>query len=58
MKQFIEQQKMNITIRNFPDSVEQIRKKWKVKEGGVQYCFFTTDLNNDKIVLICTKINS
>ncbi len=58
MKQFIEQQKMNITTRNFPDSVEQIRKKWKVKEGGSQYCFFTTDLNNDKIALICTKINS
>ncbi|MEC4049008.1 class I SAM-dependent methyltransferase [Flavobacterium sp. SUN046] len=58
MKQFIEQQKMNITTRNFPDSVEQIRKKWKVKEGGSLYCFFTTDLNNDKIALICTKINS
>jgi hypothetical protein len=46
----------NITTRNFPDSVEIIRKKWKIKDGGNTYCFFTTDENNNKIVLICTKI--
>ena len=46
----------NITTRNFPDTVESIRKKWKMKDGGKSYCFFTTDENNDKIVLICTKI--
>lgn len=57
MKQFLEHSKINITVRNFPDSVENIRKKWKIKEGGNQYCFFTTDVNNDKIVLICAKIN-
>jgi hypothetical protein len=56
MKQFLENKTANITTRNFPLSVEEIRKKWKIKEGGNQYCFFTTDLNNDKIVLICTKI--
>lgn len=48
--------KANITVRNFPDSVETIRKKWKIKDGGNAYCFFTTDANNNKIVLICTKI--
>lgn len=56
MKQHLEHQKMNITVRNFPESVETIRKKWKIKEGGDKYCFFTTDTNNHKIVLICTKI--
>ena len=56
MKQHLENQKINITIRNFPDSVETIRKRWKIKEGGNSYCFFSTDMNNDKIVLICTKI--
>lgn len=48
--------KANITVRNFPDTVETIRKKWKIKDGGNTYCFFTTDANNHKIVLICTKI--
>lgn len=57
MKVFLENKKSNVTTRNFPESVEAIRKKWKIKDGGNQYCFFTTDINNNKIVLICTKIN-
>jgi hypothetical protein len=56
MKTYIQNKKMNITVRNFPETVENIRKKWKIKEGGEQYSFFTTDENNNKIVLICTKI--
>ena len=56
MKSFLENKQANITTRNFPDSVESIRKKWKIKDGGNTYCFFTTDLNNDKLVIICTKI--
>lgn len=55
MKSFLENKKANITTRNFPDSVEEIRKKWKIKDGGNLYCFFTTDMNNNKIVLICRK---
>ncbi len=57
MKIFLQNQQLNITTRNFPDSVENIRKKWKIKEGGNQYCFFTTDENDNKIVLICKKIH-
>ena len=56
MKTNLQNTKANITTRNFPDSVEEIRKKWKIKEGGSNYCFFTTDSNNDKIVIICSKI--
>jgi hypothetical protein len=58
MKAFLQNKKANITIRNFPETVENIRKKWKIADGGNQYCFFTTDLNNDKIVLLCTKIKT
>ncbi|MFV8393283.1 THUMP-like domain-containing protein [Flavobacterium sp. LB2P6] len=57
MKNYLEKSQANITTRNFPDSVETIRKKWKIKDGGNVYCFFTTDENNHKIVLICTKIS-
>ena len=56
MKNALVNQKANITVRNFPESVENIRKKWKIKEGGNSYCFFTTDMNNNKIVLLCAKI--
>ena len=55
MKEHLENQKANITTRNFPETVENIRKKWKIKDGGNLYCFFTTDKNDTKIVLICTK---
>ena len=56
MKTELSNQQANITTRNFPDTVENIRKKWKIKNGGNLYCFFTTDVKDNKIVLICTKI--
>ena len=57
MKIFLENKTANLTTRNFPETVENIRKKWKIKEGGNLYCFFTTDIHNYKIVLICSKID-
>ncbi|PIE48630.1 MAG: SAM-dependent methyltransferase [Flavobacteriales bacterium] len=48
--------KANITTRNFPEKVSQIRKRTKIKEGGDYYIFFTTDINEDKIALICKKV--
>ncbi|TXG39462.1 THUMP-like domain-containing protein [Seonamhaeicola maritimus] len=48
-------EKANITTRNFPESVQQIRNKLRIKDGGDIYLFFTTDLNNLKIVVICKK---
>lgn len=56
MKTQLENKKANVTTRNFPETVENIRKKWKIKDGGTLYTFFTTDLNNNKIVLLCEKI--
>ncbi|OYQ43637.1 SAM-dependent methyltransferase [Flavobacterium cyanobacteriorum] len=55
MKRYAEGRKMNITVRNFPVSVEELRKKWKIKDGGDVYAFFTTNMNNEKIVMICIK---
>ena len=56
MKTNLENSKANVTTRNFPEPVETIRKRWNIKDGGDQYCFFTSDVNDNKIVLICTKI--
>ena len=56
MKTFMENTKANITTRNFPETVEIIRKKWKIKEGGNCYSFFSTDKNDHKIVLLCSKL--
>lgn len=41
----------NITIRNFPTTVAELRKKLKIKEGGNTYLFATT-LKNGQHVLI------
>jgi 16S rRNA G966 N2-methylase RsmD len=48
--------KANITIRNFPISVADIRKKHKIKEGGELYLFFVKDLDNKLRILKCSKI--
>ncbi|MCM4164248.1 MULTISPECIES: THUMP-like domain-containing protein [unclassified Arenibacter] len=48
--------KANITVRNFPISVSEIRKKYKIKDGGDDYLFFTTNPDGEKIVVQCIKI--
>jgi len=48
--------KANITTRNFPETVVQIRKKTGLKEGSDVYLFFTTDMEGDRKVLICEKV--
>ena len=57
MKSYCKNEKANITTRNFPETVEKIRKKWNIKVGGNLFSFFTTNINESKIVLLCTKIN-
>lgn len=48
--------KANITVRNFHESVQQIRKKTGIKEGGNDYLFFTTDMHNKAIMIHCIKV--
>jgi hypothetical protein len=48
--------KANITVRNFPESVAEIRKKTGIKEGGDMYLFFTTDMHQKPVVLLCQKM--
>jgi 16S rRNA G966 N2-methylase RsmD len=49
-------QKANVTARNFPESVEGFRKKHKIKDGGNDYVFLTTNCLKEKTILICKKI--
>lgn len=46
----------NITARNFPLKVEEIRKKSGITDGGSQYLFATTTGNARRILIQCTKI--
>lgn len=49
--------KANISTRNFRKSVSQIRKELKIKDGGDQFLFFTTNLHNKPICIHCIKIS-
>ncbi|MEP0266265.1 class I SAM-dependent methyltransferase [Dokdonia sp.] len=48
-------QKAHITTRNFGISVAELRKKFKISDGGDTYLFFTTLLDTKKVVLVCEK---
>lgn len=52
----LEERKANITTRNFPKSVAQIRKELKLKDGGKIYLFFTKNMKQKLICLVCKKL--
>ena len=43
--------KANLTVRNFPATVAELRKKLKLKEGGELYIFATTLTNGEKVLI-------
>ena len=45
----------NITVRNFPASVQELRKKLKLTEGGSVYLFATTMSDDSHAFLRCEK---
>lgn len=57
IKQKITSRKANITTRNFSKTVAQIRKETKLKDGGENYLFCTTNNKNKPIVIHCKKTN-
>ena len=55
LKKIIQDNKANISVRNYPLSVAQIRKKTGLKDGSDQYIFFTTLKDGKLSALICKK---
>lgn len=45
----------NITVRNFPLSVAELRKRLKLRDGGDAYIFATTMRDGAHILLICKR---
>ena len=43
----------NITVRNFPLSVEELRKRTKITDGGHVYLFATTLVDGEKVLVKC-----
>lgn len=47
--------KANITVRNFPESVQLLRKRLKLTDGGDNYIFATTLNDDNKVLILCKK---
>jgi hypothetical protein len=45
----------NITVRNFPSSVAELRKRLKLSDGGDTYLFATTLMDEQKVLIKCHK---
>ena len=48
----------NITVRNFPLSVEELRKRLRICDGGEIFLFATTLQHNKKVLIKCCKVCS
>lgn len=48
--------KANIATRNFPLSVAELRKRFKLKDGGDTYIFATTLSDESHVLFICEKV--
>ncbi len=48
----------NITVRNFPIGVAELRRKLRLSDGGDTYIFATTLADSAHVLLVCAKLNS
>ncbi len=48
----------NITVRNFPIGVTELRRKLRLSDGGDTYIFATTLADSAHVLLVCAKLNS
>lgn len=47
---------MNVSVRNFKLSADELKNKLKVNDGGNIYTFGTTDADNNAVLIICNKV--
>ncbi len=48
-------EKANLTVRNFPCSVDELRRRLKIREGGDVYLFATTKHDGSHALLRCER---
>lgn len=48
-------QKANLTVRNFPATVDALRRKLKLRDGGDDYLFATTLADGTHALVLCRK---
>lgn len=61
LREFVQsapERKANITVRNFPMSVAELRKRLKVAEGGSEYWFATTLADGSHALIACSRLGN
>ena len=48
-------ERANITVRNFPMSADQLRRKLKIGDGGDVWLYASTILRHEHIIFVCEK---
>ena len=48
-------QQANISVRNFPMSVAELRKRLKLRDGGDTYIFATTTREGERVLIVGHK---
>lgn len=56
ISELLPERKANVSAKNFPISTEKVKNELKIKDGGDDYIFAVTDMNNKKILIFCDKI--
>jgi len=57
-KRAFKNERANLSVRNFPLSVDQLKHKLKLKDGGDDYIFAFSTVPNDKVLTICEKLQN
>lgn len=57
LKKYLPDMKGNLSTRNFPVPIAQLKKKLGLKDGGERYIFAITLKREEKALLICEKLN-
>jgi hypothetical protein len=56
LKKYLPEMKTNLSTRNFPMPITQLKKKLGLKDGGEYFLFATTLKGEEKVLLICEKV--
>ena len=48
--------KANLTVRNFPETVANLRRRIGLREGGNEYWFATTNAKGEHLMICCERV--
>jgi len=56
VKQISQLRRANVSVRNFPATVAELRKRFRLADGGSTYLFATTLADERKVVIVASRV--